>query len=53
MVKRPDEMTVEELKVLWFDNARALDVMQTNQAYILDLINKRSGNEPEKKPGQA
>ena len=41
MAKRPEDMTLPELKVLAFDTMRQLEQLQSNYTIVLDLIKKR------------
>lgn len=43
-----DKLTLEELKVLAFDNLRQLEILQSNQKIIIQEIIKKESNGNEK-----
>lgn len=45
-MKKPEEMNLEELKVLYFDTSKNLEVLQGNLNIIIGLIEKDEGKEP-------
>ncbi len=49
MSKKPEEMSLDELKVLFYDTSNNFEIMQGNLKIIVELIEKKEGIEPEKK----
>lgn len=47
-MKKPEDMSLEELKVLYYDTAKNLEIIQGNMNVIIGLIDKKENVEPKK-----
>ncbi len=48
-MKKPEDMSLDEKKVLYYDTSKNLEVLQNNLNILIGLIEKDEGIEPEKK----
>lgn len=45
MDKKPEDMSLNELKVLYYDTVKNLETLQNNLGFVTELIAKKEGKE--------